>query len=93
MKVKVVKWCRKKVKVEPGQETVEPDTKPGKEAVSGWVKESVQKLDESESGQMVSEKKWNEHNLMYIFHKKINETAQTAHINDFPLIFCGNGPK
>ena len=25
--------------------------------------------------------------------KKITETAQTAKFTDFPLIFCGNGPK
>ena len=43
-------------------------------------------------------KKWNEHNLMYVYHKeceikqKNNETAQTANFTDFPLISCGNGP-
>ena len=26
-------------------------------------------------------------------NKNINETAQTANFTDFPLIFCGNGPK
>ena len=26
-------------------------------------------------------------------NKKINETAQTANFNDFPLIFCRNDPK
>ena len=25
--------------------------------------------------------------------KKINETAQMANFTDFPLIFCGRGPK
>ena len=41
-------------------------------------------------------KKWNEHYLMYIYHKqceKFNETVQTANFIDFPLISCGNGPK
>ena len=43
-------------------------------------------------------KKWNEHNLMYIYHKqceikqKFNETAETANFIDFQLILCGNGP-
>ena len=26
-------------------------------------------------------------------NKKFNETAHTANFTDFPLIFCGNGPK
>ena len=55
--------------------------------------------DESESGQMVSEKV-NELYLMYIFNKQCeimakiqwNSSNYQLHCTDFTLIFCGNGP-
>ena len=52
----------------------------GDDAVSASVIIWVPKLGESESGQMVSEKKWNEHNVMYIYHKQC-EILQKNHQN------------
>ena len=49
-----------------------------------WVQDLVPNSDESDSDQMVR-KKWNEHNLVYIYYKQ----CEIKNFSDFPMNFCG----
>ena len=51
------------------------------------TQDPVWKLDESESSQMVSEK-WNEHNLMYIYHKQCEIMQKIQRISSNGQFHC-----